>query len=141
MNTLEILHKTLVVWIIPKLSWSAQTVENSHAFFQCFLYLIQIFTYWMNFILPWFTCFLTFLTCFRVNLIVRIANNFHTFKDCLVSCIWNVKSIALWMGPLNLSFCNSSIRSTLNIWKKVLTKVIWADEKWAGFWQISLCIK
>ena len=25
--------------------------------------------------------------------------------------------------------------------KKVLTKAIWADKKWAGFWQISLYIK
>ena len=30
------------------------------------------------------------------------------------------------------------IPSTINIWKKVLTKAIWADKKWAGFWQISL---
>ena len=33
------------------------------------------------------------------------------------------------------------IPSTINIWKKVLTKAIWADKKWAGFWQISLYIK
>ena len=33
------------------------------------------------------------------------------------------------------------IPSTINIWKKVLTKPIWADKKWAGFWQISLYIK
>ena len=33
------------------------------------------------------------------------------------------------------------IPSTINIWKKVLTKVIWADKKWAGFWQISLYVK
>ena len=33
------------------------------------------------------------------------------------------------------------IPSTINIWKKVLTKGIWADKKWAGFWQISLYIK
>ena len=25
--------------------------------------------------------------------------------------------------------------------KKVLTKSIWSDKKWAGFWQISLYIK
>ena len=29
------------------------------------------------------------------------------------------------------------IASTINIWKKVLTKAIWAEKKWAGFWQIS----
>ena len=40
--------------------------------------------------------------------------------------------------------CKSALRSklyipsTINIWKKVLTKAIWADKKWAGFWQISL---
>ena len=33
------------------------------------------------------------------------------------------------------------IPSTINIWKKALTKAIWADKKWAGFWQISLHIK
>ena len=33
------------------------------------------------------------------------------------------------------------IPSTINIWKKVLTRAIWADKKWAGFWQISLYIK
>ena len=33
------------------------------------------------------------------------------------------------------------IPSTINIWKKVLTKAILADKKWAGFWQISLYIK
>ena len=33
------------------------------------------------------------------------------------------------------------IPSTINIWKKVLTKAIWADKKWTGFWQISLYIK
>ena len=33
------------------------------------------------------------------------------------------------------------IPNTTNIWKKVLTKTIWADKKWAGFWQISLYIK
>ena len=33
------------------------------------------------------------------------------------------------------------IPSTINIWKKVLTKAIWADKKWASFWQISLYIK
>jgi hypothetical protein len=33
------------------------------------------------------------------------------------------------------------IPSTINICKKVLTKAIWADKKWAGFWQISLYIK
>ena len=33
------------------------------------------------------------------------------------------------------------IPSTIHIWKKVLTKAIWADKKWAGFWQISLYIK
>ena len=33
------------------------------------------------------------------------------------------------------------IPSTINIWKKVVTKAIWADTKWAGFWQISLYIK
>ena len=33
------------------------------------------------------------------------------------------------------------IPSTINIWKKLLTKAIWADKKWAGFWQISLYIK
>ena len=33
---------------------------------------------------------------------------------------------------------NLYIPSTINIWKKVLTKAIWADKKWAGFWQISL---
>ena len=33
------------------------------------------------------------------------------------------------------------IPSTINIWKKVLTKAIWAGKKWAGFWQISLYIK
>ena len=32
------------------------------------------------------------------------------------------------------------IPSTINIWKKVLTKAIWAEKKWAGFWQISLYI-
>ena len=32
------------------------------------------------------------------------------------------------------------IPSTINIWKKVLTKAIWADKKCAGFWQISLYI-
>ena len=26
---------------------------------------------------------------------------------------------------------------TINIWKMVLTKAIWANKKWAGFWQIS----
>ena len=31
------------------------------------------------------------------------------------------------------------IPSTINIRKKVLTKAIWADKKWAGFWQISSC--
>ena len=36
---------------------------------------------------------------------------------------------------------NLYIPSTINIWKKVLTKAIWADKKWAGFWQISLYIK
>ena len=41
-----------------------------------------------------------------------------------------------------LSSCpNLYIPSTINIWKKVLTKAIWADKKWAGFWQISLYIK
>ena len=30
------------------------------------------------------------------------------------------------------------IPSTINIWKMVLTKAIWPDKKWAGFWQISL---
>ena len=35
----------------------------------------------------------------------------------------------------------SYIPSPINIWKKVLTKAIWADKKWAGFWQISLYIK
>ena len=33
------------------------------------------------------------------------------------------------------------IPSTINIWKKVLNKAIWAGKKWAGFWQISLYIK
>ena len=33
------------------------------------------------------------------------------------------------------------IPGTINICKKVLTKAIWADKKWAGFWQISLYIK
>ena len=33
------------------------------------------------------------------------------------------------------------VPSTINIWKKVLIKAIWADKKWAGFWQISLYIK
>ena len=33
------------------------------------------------------------------------------------------------------------IPSTINFRKKVLTKAIWADKKWAGFWQISLYIK
>ena len=33
------------------------------------------------------------------------------------------------------------IPSTINIFKKVLTKAIWADKKWGGFWQISLYIK
>ena len=33
------------------------------------------------------------------------------------------------------------IPSTINICKKVLTKAIRADQKWAGFWQISLYIK
>ena len=32
------------------------------------------------------------------------------------------------------------IPSTINIWKKVLTKAIWADKKWARFLQISLYI-
>ena len=30
------------------------------------------------------------------------------------------------------------IPSTINVWKKVFTKAIWADKKWAAFWQISL---
>ena len=30
------------------------------------------------------------------------------------------------------------ISSTIDIWKKVLTKAIWAGKKWAGFWQISM---
>ena len=30
------------------------------------------------------------------------------------------------------------IPSTINIWKKLLTKAIWADKKWAGFWKIGL---
>ena len=33
------------------------------------------------------------------------------------------------------------IPSTINIWKKVLTKAIWADKKWAGFWQISMYVR
>ena len=33
------------------------------------------------------------------------------------------------------------IPSTINIWKEVFTWAIWADKKWAGFWQISLYIK
>ena len=33
------------------------------------------------------------------------------------------------------------IPSTINIWKKVLTKAIYATKKWTGFWQISLYIK
>ena len=33
------------------------------------------------------------------------------------------------------------IPSSINIWKKVLTKAIWADKKWTGFCQISLYIK
>jgi hypothetical protein len=33
------------------------------------------------------------------------------------------------------------IPSTINSWKKVLTKAIWADKKLAGFWQIRLYIK
>ena len=41
-----------------------------------------------------------------------------------------------------LSSCpNLYIPSTIKIWKKVLTKAIWADKKWAGFWQNSLYIK
>ena len=33
------------------------------------------------------------------------------------------------------------IPSTITIRKKILTKAVWADKKWAGFWQISLYIK
>ena len=33
------------------------------------------------------------------------------------------------------------IPSTINIWKKVLTKATWADKEWTGFWQISFYIK
>ena len=33
------------------------------------------------------------------------------------------------------------IPSSINIWKKVLTKAIWTDKKWAGFWQICQYIK
>ena len=32
------------------------------------------------------------------------------------------------------------IPCTINIWKKMLNKAIWADKKWACFWQISLYI-
>ena len=38
-------------------------------------------------------------------------------------------------------FTKLYIPSTINILEKVLTKAIWADKKWASFWQISLYIK
>ena len=54
----------------------------------------------------------------------------------------------IWRWPI-VAKCGKGIRargpklylpSTTNIWKKVLTKAIWADKKWAGFWQIRLYI-
>ena len=56
------------------------------------------------------------------------------------SCIKKLQRDNLWHAynePINFY----SVPSTINIWKNVLTKAIWADRKWAGFWQISLYIK
>ena len=49
----------------------------------------------------------------------------------------------LHLGDSFWYYCQSytSQVCTINIWKKVLTKAIWADKKWAGFRQISLYIK
>ena len=44
-------------------------------------------------------------------------------------------------GPSLSLLSKLYIPSTINIWKKVLTKAIWADKNLAGFWQISLYIK
>ena len=51
----------------------------------------------------------------------------------------DVQSRSLW-NRVNYE-AKLYIPSTINIWKKVLTKAIWAVKKWAGFWQISLYIK
>jgi hypothetical protein len=61
----------------------------------------------------------------------------------------NNKKVSSWISHLNFKEIPPEgrmgaklyIPSSINIWKKVLTKPIWADKKWADFWQISLYIK
>ena len=55
----------------------------------------------------------------------------HLFFISLIS--WAMMSLG--------SLAKLYIPRTINIWKKVLTKDVWADKKWAGFWQISLYMK
>ena len=78
--------------------------------------------------------------------------------SCIISCylLCGRSAASLWLSLIlirekvfNLSLSPGSfwscpklyIQSTINIWKKALTKAIWADKKWAGLWQISLYIK
>ena len=63
-------------------------------------------------------------------------------KDILHFLVWDYEGIwAYFFAASFVAHAKLYIPSTINIWKKVLTKAIWADKKWAGFWQISLYIK
>ena len=58
----------------------------------------------------------------------------------------NARKLIRWVNILYQSASGWGLRSgtklyipnTINVWKKVHTKAIWADKKWTGFWQIRL---
>ena len=78
---------------------------------------------------------------FKNKTIVKFTSCFlqlYLNQICLITIPQTICSIAC------VFFCSRAklyIPSTLNIWKKELNKAIWADKKWAAFWQISLYIK
>ena len=47
-----------------------------------------------------------------------------------------VFTAVVWLFLLTFKLYTSS---TINTWKKLVRKYIWADKKWACFWQITAC--
>ena len=61
----------------------------------------------------------------------------------IIKLVTKLPSFRSHLGRKELSFPAAKlyIPSTINISRKLLSKTMWADKKWAGFGQISLYIK